>query len=261
MKCCAGVSLPGFQETTLSPNFLFRMEARAKVVAVLIALAVLLSSPYIMTSVLVGTTSLMFLLKFAPKNWGLGKRLAIPFYISLLVMVTQVFWTGNSPIFAIGPFLAKKEGLIQGLTLGSRIMAGNLLMLLLAATTSPGELLATAGWLRLPDVLVEIANLMYRYLFLLLDEAQTVRLAQQTRLGYSHWREGLRSTSALFAVVLIRTYDRANRVYQAMTARGYTGEMPALEKLKGKRFIPEVIALSSLPISFWFGGYLGIWPF
>lgn len=46
--------------------------------------------------------------------------------------------------------------------------------------------------------------------------------AQKVRLGYCNWRLSMNSLSILGACVIIRAYDRAERVYEAMLVRGYT---------------------------------------
>ncbi|MBI4333976.1 MAG: cobalt ECF transporter T component CbiQ [Chloroflexi bacterium] len=258
MKHCDCVDVSGLNTGS---SFLCRVEVRAKMIAVFVTLAIILTSPYLVTSLLLAAAALAILLKIGLKGRQLWQRLLVPAYMTALVIVTQTFWTGSSIIFSVGPFAARWEGLAQGLLIASRVAAGNLVILALAATTSPMGLLSAARWLRLPDVLVELAALIYRYMFLLLEEARTLRQAQQLRLGYHNWKKALNSTSTLFALVLVRTYDRASRVYEAMAVRGYTGDMPAPEKGRGKGYISQAVALSVLPGLCWLGGYLRIWPF
>lgn len=261
MNICNCSDLPRLYSDGDNHRFFFRLNPRAKVIATILALAAILTSPYMTTSLVLGAASTVILVNAGFRGPALLKRLAFPIYMALVIVITQVFWSGSAVFFSIGPFSAKSDGLIHGLLLASRVTAGNLAILVLATTTSPVDLLSAARWLRFPRVLVEMAALIYRYLFLLLDEAQTLWQAQRVRLGYCNWKKGLNSTSTLFAMVLIRTYDRTGRVYEAMAARGYAGEMPVPERVKGNGYIPQAVALGLLPAFCWLGGFLRIWPF
>ncbi len=261
MNVCDCDDLPRFYNAGGSRRFFFRLNPRAKVIGAILALAAILTSPYMITPLVLGAASTLILVNAGFNGPALLRRLAFPIYIALMVVVTQVFWSGSNVLFSIGPFSAKSDGIIHGLLLASRVTAGNLAILVLATTTSPVGLLAAARWLHFPGVLVEMASLIYRYLFLLMDEAQTLWQAQRVRLGYSNWKKSLNSTSTLFAMVLIRTYDRAGRVYEAMAARGYVGEMPMAETAKGNGYLLQAAALGLLPAVCWLGGFLRIWPF
>lgn len=261
MNVCDCDDLPRLYSAGGNRRFFFQLNARAKVIGTILALAAILTSPYMITPLVLGAASTVILVNAGFRSPAMLKRLAFPIYIGVMIVVTQIFWSGSNVLFSIGPFSAKSDGLIHGLLLASRVTAGNLAILVLATTTSPVDLLSAAQWLRFPGVLVEIAALIYRYLFLLLDEAQTLWQAQRVRLGYSNWKKSLNSTSTLFAMVLIRTYDRAGRVYEAMAARGYSGEMPSPQKVKGNGYIPQAAALGLLPALCWLGGFLRIWPF
>lgn len=64
---------------------------------------------------------------------------------------------------------------------------------------------------------------MYRYSFLLLDEASTMWTAQKSRLGYVSWKKTIHSLGILGGLLVIRAFDRAERTHDAMCARGYEG--------------------------------------
>jgi cobalt/nickel transport system permease protein len=104
--------------------------------------------------------------------------------------------------------------------------------ILLAATTEPRMLLLGAQRLRLPQLLVQIAMFMLRYLDVILAEARRMRVARESR-GFvaRDLRQApvlARSAGALF----IRSYERGERVHLAMLSRGYTGEMPVIHDLR-----------------------------
>ena len=73
------------------------------------------------------------------------------------------------------------EGVAAGAELGLVVLAGVMLMLILGLTTPLPALLSALRWYRVPALLVEIGMLMYRYLFLFVEEAGRMRQAQRLR--------------------------------------------------------------------------------
>ena len=94
----------------------------------------------------------------------------------------------------------------------------------------------------MPKILVELTLLVYRYIFVLLEEIVTIKDAQRVRLGYHNWRQSMRSISILGGSLILRAYDRAERVFEAMVARGYTGAVTVsyTEHFGRKDFITAV---------------------
>jgi cobalt/nickel transport system permease protein len=109
--------------------------------------------------------------------------------------------------------------------------------ILLAASTSFPDLLAAMRALRLPRLLIAIFALMWRYLFVLADEAMRLLRARAARSGESGdasarvggglaWRA--RVTGNMAGSLFLRAFERSDRIYSAMLARGYDGEVRAL---------------------------------
>jgi len=94
-------------------------------------------------------------------------------------------------------------------------------MVLLAATTPFADLLAVLRRLRVPRLLVTTIALMYRYLFVLADEAQRLRRARQSRTFTASRRHAWRSLATVVGQLFVRATARAERIYAAMVARGY----------------------------------------
>ncbi len=91
-------------------------------------------------------------------------------------------------------------------------------MILLANTTPFSEILGVLRRVRFPALLITTLALMYRYLFVLADEAERMQRARQARtFGRTRW--------AVLATVLgqlfVRSTERAERIYAAMCARGW----------------------------------------
>lgn len=199
---------------------------RVKVLALAAALLANMLAPSAMTPLVIFAASVVLLLRAGVPRGTLLKRLMVPWYFAAVVLLTQVFFLGQTELFRLGPAVARLEGLWRGIEIASKVIGGTAAVLVLSMTTPMTGLLATAAWLRVPPLVVEIAALTYRYLFLLAEEAERIREAQKTRLGHSSWWKSMRSYSTLGGMVMVNSYDRAERVYQSMVMRGYSGSIP-----------------------------------
>ncbi len=96
-----------------------------------------------------------------------------------------------------------------------------LAMIVMAATTPFADILATLGRVGLPSLLVTVLTLMYRYLFVLLDETERMSLAKSSRTFSSGRVWTWQSSAAIAGGLFMRSSLRAQRVYDAMCARGW----------------------------------------
>ena len=98
----------------------------------------------------------------------------------------------------------------------------------LVATTDTRDILRGLERLHLPKVFVAIASFMLRYLEVIAGEMRAMRIARMSRGHDPRWlgQAGAIATSA--GTLFVRSYERGERVYLAMAARGYDGTMPAV---------------------------------
>lgn len=102
--------------------------------------------------------------------------------------------------------------------------------LFLALTTPMVDLADQLLRWRVPVLFVELMTLVYRFIFVLLETAQAMHIAQESRLGYSTWGRTLRSVGMLASNLYIRANTRAEALFTALSARGYTGELRVLRE-------------------------------
>lgn len=103
-----------------------------------------------------------------------------------------------------------------------------------AASTSFPDMLLAMRAIKIPRLIVSLFGLMWRYMFVMADEAMRLLRARSARSGSI---EGLRSggsiawrakvTGGLAGNLFVRSLDRGDRIYSAMAARGYDGEIRA----------------------------------
>ena len=142
---------------------------------------------------------------------------------------------------ASAPFLKGGETLWSGSLLGLRLevtqvglaTAANVIgracvslaaLVALLSITPMAGLLESLRRLKAPPVLVMLAGFAYRYIFLLVDEAERVRMARDSRwFGRRGTLWQARVLGRMVGSLLVRSFERAERVYGAMLARGYEG--------------------------------------
>ena len=143
-----------------------------------------------------------------------------PLWATLLVVVGYSWGFGQTPLATLGGLTFYREGLLQGLAAGARVLAEMSLMAALILSTAFTDILAALRWYRVPGVVVDLLAAMYRYVFLLFDEYACMRAAARARGGYQTWWQGLRSLGLILAQVFLRALERAERVDMAMRVRG-----------------------------------------
>ncbi|MFO7662213.1 MAG: cobalt ECF transporter T component CbiQ [Chloroflexota bacterium] len=151
----------------------------------------------------------------------------------LLAAVTVLFTIPGQVLWQ-GPFgvTLTDGGLIRFTSIMARSLVSLQAAVWLTATTRFPDLLHALRHLKVPAILVSIIAFMYRYLFVLADEVQRLLRGRAARSGR---RPGLKSggsigwrasvTGHMAGQLLVRSLDRSERVYNAMLARGYRGEM------------------------------------
>jgi cobalt/nickel transport system permease protein len=110
----------------------------------------------------------------------------------------------------------------------AKAILGATASILLAATTEVPDMVKGFGRLRVPPVITGIASFMIRYLEVVAGELARMRTAMTAR-GYDpRWLSQARPIAASAGTLFVRSYERGERVYDAMLSRGYNGVMPAL---------------------------------
>ena len=97
---------------------------------------------------------------------------------------------------------------------------------LLVATTDTRDILRGLERLHLPKVFVAIASFMLRYLEVIAGELRAMRIARISRGDDPRWIGQTRGIAQSAGTMFVRSYERGERVYLAMVARGYDGTMP-----------------------------------
>jgi cobalt/nickel transport system permease protein len=168
-------------------------------------------------------------------------RIVLPLVLFVAAFVPFV---RGGPTVDVGPLALSRDGLTTFAAVSSKALIGTVSAVLLAATTSFPDVLHGLERMRAPRLLTLIAGFMYRYLFVIGGEARRMRIALAAR-GYRP-RHALQAGAIgrVATALFLRTFERGERVYVAMLARGYAGATPRLRALAFAR--TDVLFLTAL---------------
>lgn len=170
---------------------------------------------------LVGAAALAVLLgPVALRPPQLLRAVRAPLVFVAVGAVPLLVAVGGDPLVRLDP-----AGLAPAAALTGRATAALLCLVLFAVTTPLSDLLPRLERVGVPPAVTEIAALIYRLLFLLLDTVTTVRAAQAGRLGFRTWRTTYRSVAGQGGAIFLGAFDRARRLEQGLALRGYTGSL------------------------------------
>lgn len=96
-----------------------------------------------------------------------------------------------------------------------------LTMVLLSNTTPFDGILSVLRTLRVPPLLITVLALMYRYVFLLIDQSERMVRARRSRTFAPRRGNRWRIAAGIVGHLFVRSTERAERIYAAMTARGW----------------------------------------
>lgn len=208
------------------------VDARVKIAGVaLLLVANLMAGWWLSLSLLVAGSVILFGVQRVRRSVVLIRMAPALIVSFMLVALRGVTVPGRAflvlSVPGLKPVAFTLDGMLAGLELGLVVLAGVMAMLLLGLTTPLPRLLAALRWYRVPELLIEMGTLMYRYLFLFVEETSRMRQAQRLRGPDVPWSRAMGGFSSLGANLLIRSYERSQRVYAAQCLRGGVGHGPA----------------------------------
>lgn len=100
----------------------------------------------------------------------------------------------------------------------------------LSCNTPMTYILEVMRRLHVPPLFIELTMLIYRYIFVLLERAEAIRTAQDSRLGNVTYARALQTFGDLCSCLFVQAIKRAGRLFDAMEARGYDGRIVVLSE-------------------------------
>jgi cobalt/nickel transport system permease protein len=220
-------SHPTISDVSKEGSALHRFDARIKFICAIVAVfgAVALShSEYAVIPIIVCVVLVVY---SRASLKGYFKRLLYPLSIALVVAFVQLF-TGTIVVATI-PYLGwhiYMEGISFGLLIFARVLAAASILNLLITVTPMETLLDSLAWFRVPSAILDTTMLMYRYISVVSEEKARIYKAQESRCGYTKSVGIFRKLSnygTVGGMLLVKSFNRALKVGDAMVSRGYSG--------------------------------------
>jgi len=238
------VHLEEFAEGT---TFVHAADPRVKlVVAVAFAIAVATSHSYPALVPALGLAAVLAAMaRLNPRR--LLARLAVVNVFVVLLWFFLPFTFPGSTVFQVGPLAATAEGIEASALITLRTNAIVLLTIALLGTTSIFNLVHALRHLRVPDKLVHTFFFCYRYIAVIHEEYTRLRHAMRVRCFRPRTNlHTYRSYAYLVGMLLIKSYERSVRIYQAMLCRGFRGEYPTFHHFHLHR--RDVVSLATMAV-------------
>lgn len=219
-------------------SFIHKLDPRVKLlttIAFVIAVVATPPSRWPALSLYLALLLSLFLLSKLPFTYVLKRSLVIiPFSLAIALFIP--FFKGGEVAGSYNIWMWKVSVTYSGLMVLWNVVVKAWLcvlgMILLSSTTQFHLLLKGMEQLHMPTIMVTMLAFMYRYLFVLVDELGRMRRARDSRDfgGKRMWQ--MRTVGHIIGVLFLRSYERGERVYMAMLARGFDGRV---RTLRGRR--------------------------
>ncbi|RLD10656.1 MAG: cobalt ECF transporter T component CbiQ [Chlamydiae bacterium] len=203
-------------------SVIHKLDPRAKIITFLLFIIfVITTAPhdYLSFAAYAAVISIVVFLSKVPLSYVFKRVLVIiPF-----VLLVAIFL----------PFANKGP---EGWTIFWNVMIKSFLAVLatimLSSTTKFHKLLKGFELLKFPKIMIMMLAFMYRYVFILVDEAHRMERARDSRYFGGEYLRQIKIVCNIIGLLFIRAYERGERVYQSMSARGFDGNIITMNELK-----------------------------
>lgn len=229
------------QEQTSRPKSVSETDARIKVSLAVFAILVAALIPVgqwwafvCMWSLVLGIS---INLRIDVRTLLIRSMLVLPFSISAVPLIFQ-----NTPDFFISlgnwNLGINQAGWFHFLAIVVKSLISVQIATLLIMTTPYINIMSALHYFRIPEILIAVMTLMWRYLEVIVGEAQRMMQARLARSACVHGKHEKSGGNILFRAsvtggmagsLFVRSLERSERVYQAMLARGYDGTTKGVE--------------------------------
>ncbi len=175
------------------------------------------------------------------------KRLSPPIIFIFLLWLFLPFSVEGERLFSLGPLTFTKEGVVYTYILTVKTLTILLLLVSFVSTSSMIALFHALAHFKVPKKLVFLIFFTYRYIHVVWHEYQRMKNAMLIRCFIPRTNLHTYKTIAyMLGMLIVRSYDRSERVYKAMLCRGFNGTFYMLDHFKIARLDIIFTAVSIL---------------
>jgi cobalt/nickel transport system permease protein len=209
-------------------SFIHRLDARIKLIALFSFILIAVSEPrgilcpFIWYGIII---AFLVLISRVPVRFILGRCLVV----SPFILMAAVFYPLSSMIAGdFRGYEAYNDQYAVALSIALKAFSAIILLTLLVSTEKFHNLLLGLRQMKMPRLVGIISALMYRYIFILSDEALKTNMARESRTPGKLKMNKFRVYGNQSAMIFLRSLDRSRIIYNSMLSRGFTGEFPAM---------------------------------
>jgi len=242
------------EEYAYKEGFLQSVNQKVKLIGIFLLIVLAVSTQNIFFLLLLFLFSLaLVLLSNVSLKMYIPRFGFIPMF-AFIIVLPWIFLMPGQPVLTFSGLNVTMPGIMYVTTFTLRVTACVSCISLLLFTTRVSDLLHALRSLKIPDPMVDMLGLVYRYLFSFLSELQSMLFGRNCRIVskqglLKNWNAG----GKVVGNFLSRTFSRGENVYKAMKARGYDGSFktyPRNYKIEGKSIV--FMVLVGVMIGIWF---------
>ena len=209
-----------------------RLDPRMKVLAALAGIVVIVTEPLtadplhflLYTALIAAVVALSRL----PVRY-LARRILVvmPFILMAALFYPLSLLIGSETVAG-----ERKEILTAGAIIFLKAWLAVVLLIILSSTERFHRLLMALRSLRVPVIITTVSALLYRYVFLISDEALKTTRARQSRTPGKLKTGRIKTYGNQVAVIFLRSWERSQTIYKSMLSRGFNGEFPDMQRME-----------------------------
>ncbi len=203
----------------------------------ILLLCIILNSPYVSVAVILAMAYLTVVKGGIPLHEYLS-ILMIPMVFILLSTITIGVDFSNQSLgqynlyLGFGYLYTSQAKLMAMVFLMLKVFGAISAMEMMTLSTPSTEIISVLRKAHVPKLIIELMNLIYRYIFILLDVYAKMKNSADSRQGYCDFKTSCYTFGSVASNMLVVSLKKANAYYSAMEARCYDGDLLFLEEDK-----------------------------
>lgn len=166
---------------------------------------------------------------------SLIKRILVILPFTIIIAASLPFISPGEPLITFHfykPITITDTGVANFTSVVIKSLSAIIIMTLLTATTRFRDLIAAMQKLRFPIIFTSILGFIYRYIFLFIDEIEHLNIGRRSRSFGRRPKIEMKGFGWMISSLFIRSFERAERIYHTMCARGFNGTFKTMTEMK-----------------------------
>ena len=214
-------------EIASGDSLIHNLDGRVKLISTIIITIFTVFSSQLIVSIIIEVFLLIILYLSKVPLKDSFKRIALLLPFGGAIIIFQPFIQPGNVLWTYSWLKITDVGLNWGILLLARLITSLTAIVLLSSTSPMQEIVASFRKLKMPKELAMILSITVRFLFVFIDELNTIRNAQKSRNFNIHsslvsykWR--LKQVGYTIAMMFLKSYEQGEKVHKSMLSRGFS---------------------------------------